>query len=179
MSSEQQRSSLHWPTIIFFLVVSLVLYLGWKTRGQEFFTAESGLGYWLGIIGSSIMLLMLLYPARKMFKFMHGWGSTKRWFQIHWVMGIIGPVMVIFHSNFRIGSLNSQVTLYSTLLVVASGLIGRYIYTRVNYSLYGRYDNLKNLRKETEENRNSLALVFNYAPEFRQRLQKYEKMVEL
>ena len=50
---------------LFSLFVIAVLYYGWSIRDEGYLTAESGLGYALGIIGGTLMLLLLLYPVRK------------------------------------------------------------------------------------------------------------------
>ena len=47
------------------IVVAGALYFGWVIRDEGYITAEAGLGYALGIIGGSLMLLLLLYPLRK------------------------------------------------------------------------------------------------------------------
>jgi hypothetical protein len=167
------------PVLLFFLAVSGILYMGWEIRDEKYLTAKAGLGYWLGIIGSVMMLLLLLYPARKKFRCMHNLGTTKRWFQIHWIMGIMGPLFILFHSNFYLGSFNSKVALFSTLLVAVSGLVGRYIYTKVHSDLYQRHDNFKNLRKQVEDNSNRLAPIFNYDPSLRQHLQRYDEIVRM
>ena len=176
-SSQYPEKTVNIPVLLFFLAVSGILYLGWEIRAEKYLTAKAGLGYWLGIIGSAMMLLLLLYPARKKFRCMHNLGTTRRWFQIHWVMGVLGPVFVLFHSNFYLGSLNSKVALYSTLLVAVSGLIGRYIYTKIHSNLYLRHDDFKNLRKQVEDNDHRLAPIFNYDPSLRRKLKRYDEVV--
>ena len=47
------------------------------------------------------------------------------------VLGILGPTLIILHSNFKIGSLNSRLALFTMLVVVASGIVGRYLYSQV------------------------------------------------
>src|SRR3972149_3958430 len=92
-----------------YLFTGIVLYAGWQMRDIDYIVAESGAGYALGIIGGVMMLLLLLYPLRKKASFMRNWGHVKYWFRAHMVMGILGPVFILFHANFRIGSTNSTV----------------------------------------------------------------------
>jgi hypothetical protein len=47
-------------------------------------------------------------------------------------LGSAGPVMIFYHSNFSFGATNSNIALISMILVAASGVMGRYIYTRVH-----------------------------------------------
>ena len=112
--------------------------------------ARDGHGYWLGIAGASAMLLLLLYPLRKRMKSLRGLGSVGGWFRLHMVLGVIGPALILFHSNFKLGSLNSNVALFSMLTVAASGLIGRYLYGRVHLGLYGRRAEIEELLTDVD-----------------------------
>lgn len=135
-------------SLFFFLAALIALYWGWQDRDSLRLTAENGWGYALGIIGGSLMLLLLLYPARKRLAFMRRLGPVKWWFRAHMMMGIIGPLLILYHCNFHLGSLNSNVSLLCMLLVASSGLIGRYIYSRMHYGLYGRRATAQELRED-------------------------------
>jgi hypothetical protein len=124
-------------TLLFAAAVIAALYLGWINRDDGYITAESGLGYWLGIIGSVMMLLLLLYPLRKRARFLRGLGRVPAWFRSHMFLGIIGPTLIIFHANFRSTSLNATVALIFMLIIVASGIIGRYLFSKIHKGLYG------------------------------------------
>jgi len=124
-------------TLLWFALVAAVIALGWWLRNEGYLVAENGAGYWLGIIGGSLMLLLLTYSLRKRVRFLKRALPVKWWFQMHMALGVIGPVCILFHSNFHLGSLNSNVALVCMLLVAASGIIGRYIYTRIHTGLYG------------------------------------------
>ncbi len=128
---------------------------GWLLRDMELISAETGIGYWLGIIGGSIMLLLLLYPLRKRFRILHIFGSTRNWFRLHMIMGLLGPLLILYHCNYRLGSFNSQVAFYCMLLVAVSGVIGRHFYTQIHNGLYGRKTSLQELQKKLSESRES------------------------
>jgi hypothetical protein len=164
-------------TLLFYGLVCLALLTGWLARGEEYLIAKSGPGYFLGILGGLLMLMLLLYPLRKRARFMHTFGSSKHWFRVHMIIGIIGPVLIIFHTNFKFGSINSTVVLVIIILVTLSGLVGRYLYIKIHYGLYGKRATLEGLRNESEANRSSLAVVFGYAPRLRHRLQVFESTV--
>jgi hypothetical protein len=53
------------------------------------------------------------------------------------ILGIVGPVLILMHANFRLGSFNSNVALAATLIVAASGVVGRYLYRMIHLGLYG------------------------------------------
>jgi len=130
--------------------VAIVLAFGWIQRNENHLTAENGAGYMLGIIGGSLMLVLLLYPLSKRIKMLTRWIPVRYWFGIHMAFGVLGPAMVLLHSNFKLGSINSSIALFSMLLVAGSGLIGRYIYTNIHHGLYGVRVTLKELKTETE-----------------------------
>ncbi len=161
-------------TVLFFALVAAVLIAGWYMSGEEFLVAESGMGYTLGIVGGSMMLLLLLYPLRKKARFMRSMGAVKHWFRAHMLLGVIGPVLVLFHCNFNIGSMNSTVVLSAMLLVAGSGLVGRYVYTKIHYGLYGRQITLRELQEDLDYKKSSLVFVLKYAPKLRERLQAFD-----
>ncbi len=124
-------------SIIWYASVLLLVAAGWAARDQNYLVAESGIGYWFGIIGGSMMLLIFAYPLRKRFKRWASIGSVKSWFRIHMFLGLAGPVIIVFHSGFKLGSFNSSVALFSMIIVALSGLLGRYWYQRIHHGLYG------------------------------------------
>jgi len=124
--------------IAFGIALTVILAVGWMNRNEGHLTPESGLGYWLGIIGGSLMLLLLLYPLRKRAKLLRLIGGMTFWFRVHMILGLVGPALILFHSNFQLGSVNSNVALFAMLTVAASGIVGRYLYTKIHLGLYGR-----------------------------------------
>lgn len=131
-----------------YLLLALVICVGYLVRNQRFITPEEGLGYWLGIIGGSLMLALLLYPLRKRLRILHFLGPTKHWFRMHMAFGLVGPLLILYHCNFQLGSINSQVALYCMLLVAGSGIIGRHFYARIHRGLYGQKTSLRELQQD-------------------------------
>ncbi len=126
------------PPLLFTGLLAAALFIGWRINEEGHLTAESGIGYWLGIVGSLAMLALLLYPLRKRLGQARWLGSTPSWFRLHMMLGMIGPALILVHCNFRAGSLNSTVALVAMLLVAGSGIAGRYFYSRIHMGLYGR-----------------------------------------
>lgn len=120
------------------LTIVGVLAYGWSIREEGALTPEEGTGYYLGIVGGAMMLVLLLYPLRKRLRSLAWLGRVPWWFRMHMLLGILGPILVLFHANFHLGSTNSTVALFSMLTVAMSGLIGRFLYARVHHGLYGR-----------------------------------------
>lgn len=129
--------------VFFVLGICAALYIGWRLKPLGLVTAERGVGYGLGIAGGLAFLFLLVYPLRKRLKGLRNFGSVRAWFRLHMILGILAPVLILFHSNFSLGSLNSNVALFCMLIVATSGLIGRYAYAKIHRGLYGSKVNLK------------------------------------
>lgn len=161
----------------FFLVTAGILLFGWNIRQEELLTADSDLGYNLGIAGSLLMLCLVLYPLRKKVKRLQKVGSIKTWFHVHIVFGTLGPTLILFHANFGMGSLNSTLALVFTLLVAASGFFHIFIYTKIHFKLHGHKVTLQDLQAKVEAKRTSIQHIFTYAPSIRKRLYDFENRV--
>ena len=117
---------------------------------ERYLTPQHGLGYGLGILGGSLMLLMLVYPVRKRMPSLAVLGTVPFWFRLHMVLGVVGPLAILYHSNFSLGATNSNVALACMLIVASSGLVGRYLYARIHHGLYGRRATLRELAGDAE-----------------------------
>lgn len=118
--------------------VTTVLGIAWWQRDEGHLTAESGIGYWLGIVGAILILVLITYPLRKRLKSFQRFGKVANWFRFHMIIGILAPALIVLHTNFKLGSLNSRLALLTMLIVVTSGIVGRYLYAKVHKGLYGR-----------------------------------------
>jgi hypothetical protein len=139
-----------------FVVVVLVLSLfGYIQRDEYFIVPKDGIGYWLGAVGSLMMLALLLYPLRKKYASWQRLGTVAGWFKWHMILGIVGPLLIVFHSGFRISATNSAVAMLTLALVVVSGIIGRYLYSKLHIGIYGTKSSALALIKDAEVFRQS------------------------
>jgi len=164
-------------TVLFSIAVIAALVFGWENRADSFLSAADGWGYKFGIIGGSMMAILLLYPLRKKLRFMQSWGPVKFWFRTHMLFGVVGPVLILFHSNFHMGSTNSNVALLCMLLVASSGLVGRFLYTRIHFGLYGNRATLEELRKDLHITRNNLGQHTKLSPRIIEFMKAYERLM--
>ncbi len=126
------------PTVVLYFLALSVTVTGWlRTISIPLVDPITGVGYWLGIAGGSMMLLLLFYPVRKRIRALGFLGKTKYWFQLHMALGVLGPILILFHCNFRLGSINSSMALICTLTVALSGLVGRFVHGRIFSDLSG------------------------------------------
>lgn len=141
------------------------IYLGWRTRDEYYFVAEEGLGYALGWVGLGMMLLLLLYSARKRWLWLGRAGGIQHWFHVHMALGLLGPTAILFHSNFSLGSLNANVALFCMLTVSLSGIVGRFIYTRIHLEYRGRVASFAELRAQASSEGGILAAAMGEGSE--------------
>jgi hypothetical protein len=86
------------------------------------------LGHWIGIVGFLLMLMTeSLYSLRKQSRHIR-WGRMQTWLSAHIFTGIVGPYMVFLHTGFRFAGV-AGLAMWGTVVVVASGFVGRYVYT--------------------------------------------------
>ena len=159
---------------VFFAAAALLLWAGFATPTERYISPTRGVGYALGIIGGSLMLLLLVYSLRKRWSWLGFLGSTPAWFRFHMVLGILGPLCILYHSNFGTGATNSNVALFAMLTVAGSGFIGRYFYAHVHYGLYGRKLELGDLRAGAD-NLRGLSGSMSFLPELVGRIEASEQ----
>ena len=93
-------------------------------------------GHVMGIIGFVFMLMTeTLYSLRKRSRTVK-WGKLSNWLQFHIFTGLVGPYMVLLHSSWKFNGIAGITTLF-TIIIVVSGFIGRYIFTRIPRTLDG------------------------------------------
>ena len=162
---------------IFYISIFVIIYMGWKNKDLSNLTPETGAGYWLGIIGGSLMLILLLYPLRKKVRFLNMFGKIKYWFKLHMLFGVLGPVAILFHANFSLGSTNSNVAFFSMAIVASSGLVGRYLYAKIHHGLYGRKANLKELRESLKDSKDQLGSHFKLTAKVVNKIKASERLL--
>ncbi len=93
-------------------------------------------GQSFGLAGLLLFLFMWLYPLRKAFGARRGLGSVGAWMRFHTAVGLSLPVIIAVHAGWRFQGLIGLG--YAAMLTVsASGIVGRYLYTRIPRSRSG------------------------------------------
>ncbi len=118
---------------------------------HELFKPSGLFGHGLGIIGTLLILFgVFSYIARKRYAFLSRWGRLKYWLEFHIFLCVLGPIMILFHTAFKFGGIVS-ISFWSMVAVVASGVIGRFIYIQIPRSIEGNELSLSEL-KEMQSN---------------------------
>lgn len=85
---------------------------------------------WLGWVGLGLMIFMNLYSMRKRLDFMKNLGKLSSWLNFHIFCGLLGPTLILFHSNFKVRGLVS-ISFWSMVISFTSGIVGRYFYVQM------------------------------------------------
>ncbi len=125
-----------WLALSLPLLFAAVFIYGRTHWNERIYTAQEGLGYFLGLAGGIMMLLALLYSFTKRLPLLRP--LLRYMLRIHIFFGVVGPFLILLHSTFHIGSLNGGIALVSMTLVFLSGVIGRYLYSKIHFGLDGR-----------------------------------------
>ncbi len=130
--------------VFFFLLLKGIPYYSTSIE-ERFYHPDHNLfkpsgmfGHGLGIIGTLLIIIGVFgYQARKKFKSWARLGRLKYWLEFHIFLCSLGPVMILFHTAFKFGGIVS-ISFWSMVAVVASGVIGRFIYGQIPRTIGGR-----------------------------------------
>ena len=98
--------------------VLLGVFDGWEyyraplaTRGylpaHAWLRPSGTVGLTLGVSGVIAMLGTLPYALRKRWKRLSKVGAAKNWLEVHIFFGVVGPVLITFHTSFKFNGLIS------------------------------------------------------------------------
>lgn len=88
------------------------------------------IGQSAGIVALLIFFVLWLYPFRKKFKALAFMGTLGRWMDVHVASALALPLLLAIHSSWQSNGLIG-LGLVAMLVVIASGVVGRYLYTRI------------------------------------------------
>ncbi len=94
------------------------------------FKPGGSVGLPLGLVGTGMMLVLLLYSVRKRVRALRRLGPLSRWLDVHIFLGVMGPLFVVLHSSFKVQGLVA-LSFWSMIAVAASGVLGRYLYLQI------------------------------------------------
>ena len=139
------------------IVLATLIFFGWF--GYSFYTMDqtenyyhplydllkpSGLiGHSLGYLGTLLIILgIVIYMIRKRVRYFATWGTLHNWLNFHIFLCAWGSSMVLYHTAFKFGGIIS-IGFWSLVIVVISGIIGRYLYIQIAKSTSVRLEKMK------------------------------------
>lgn len=112
--------------------------LGERPHHEDFRSLRPAgrVGHGLGILGSLMTTVLLVYSLRKRVKFMRRWGDLSVWLRYHIFLGVVGPILITLHTSFKVDGLVA-VSYWSMVAVALSGVFGRYLYQQIPRNVLG------------------------------------------
>jgi hypothetical protein len=145
----------------FFVLITLITFISLALYGSDYYVSRlaerhnhikyeqlkpSGtVGHGLGIAGSFFILTGVFeYMARKRIRKLYRLGLLKHWLEFHIFLCVLGPILILYHTTFKFGGIVA-VSFWSMVVVVISGIIGRFIYLQIPRTIQGRQLSLNEL----------------------------------
>jgi len=88
-------------------------------------------GHGVGIVATAFMLSNFLYAIRKRWRLTKGLGDIRTWLDFHVFVGFMSPLVTAFHAAFQSNNLVATATSVALVVVVLTGMVGRFIYAMV------------------------------------------------
>ncbi len=162
VSFEPMQSALHGPvaknrSLMRSLGVALFVALGFLSWGlwcRDYYALPLGerplspshgwlrpssvLGLTLGFGGVALVLVNLLYLLRRSAPRFFSFGTLRGWMALHVVTGICALLVALLHSGMRVGDTTGGHACIALVVLVATGSIGRYLYSFIPRAANGR-----------------------------------------
>lgn len=132
-------------------------------------------GHGLGVIGSTMVLLLFLYSLRKRRKMGLRFGRVSRWLDIHIFFGIIGPLLITLHTAMKFGGIVS-ISYFSMVIVALSGVFGRYVYMQIPRDARGDKMDLAKARETLSGIKERMASDYHVAPKTQAHIDRFVRV---
>lgn len=142
------------------VALMLVLWLGFLVHTSPRF-AGSAWGGVLGVTGSALMLVPLVYPVVKRIRAVKMW--VTRWVSMramlawHMYTGILGGILVILHTGHKFDSPLGIALTAMVLFVILSGFIGRHLMKQISLEIHEKKELLTRLELAYRQTAGELA----------------------
>ncbi len=83
-----------------------------------------------GVLAVAIFCFLWLYPLRKKYKQLAFLGSLGKWMDVHIAAALAMPLLLAIHAAWNADGVIG-LGLLSMMVVIASGVVGRYLYVRI------------------------------------------------
>lgn len=122
------------------------------------------LSHGYGIIGTLMITAgVVIYSSRKRIRVFSSVGKLKYFLEFHIFLCLLGPILVLYHTTFKIGGLVA-VSFWSMAAVVLSGIAGRYLYVQIPKGIQGNELTAAELVAQNQRLTQSLLETFRLSP---------------
>jgi hypothetical protein len=157
-----------WASFFAILLISAV-YLFVMSQIGGVPNASGVFGHGIGILGFILMLMTeILYSWRKRSRSAQ-WGKMSNWLRFHIFTGLVGPYMVLLHTSWKFNGL-AGIVLLLTVIIVLSGIMGRYIFTAIPRTADGVEIEASELEQQIQDVEKELQMWKQSQPEVTQEI---------
>ncbi|MEW6429896.1 MAG: NAD(P)-binding domain-containing protein [Myxococcota bacterium] len=121
------------------LIVAALFVVGWdyyrlplthRTHhpAHTFLKPAGAWGHGVGIVATLFMMSNFLYAVRKRWTRLKGFRTIRGWLTFHQFVGFMSPLVIVFHAAFRSNNVLASLTAGALGIVVATGVVGRFIW---------------------------------------------------
>ena len=156
------------PLLVLLVVAGITLVVGFpyystpmELRAEHelrpYFDGGGRVGLWLGLVGSGLMLMLLVYSLRKWVPSLKFLGEMQFWMSIHVMAGLLGPSFIVLHGAFNPfphGSIG--IGFWCMVFVAFSGFFGRYLFGFFPSTAHGLQVDLRAAKKQLTDLRAEL-----------------------
>ena len=146
LTGEMRAAKARSPLPMYWIVIASLGLVGLTVAGAGYYFAELGervrspLHPWLrpsgyvgqpaGLVALAIFLFLWLYPLRRRFRWLAWTGTMAQWLDVHVAAALLMPLLAAVHAGWRFTGLIG-LGFWSLMVVWLSGVVGRYLYTRI------------------------------------------------
>ena len=148
------NKTIHKVYVSSFFIVGVIVTLLLAINGYEYYSTpleerffdakhvflkpSGSWGHGFGIVGTLMMIFgVSIYMLRKRIRVFFNLGYLKHWLELHIFLCTVGPVLVLYHTACKFGGIVS-ISFWSMVLVVLSGVVGRFIYVQIPRTIQGQ-----------------------------------------
>lgn len=114
----------------------------------DWFKPSGLFGQGLGVIGTGLIAFgVSIYIAHKRYNILGKYVRLKYLLEFHIFLCTLGPILILFHTTFKFGGIVS-IAFWSMVAVVASGVVGRFIYIQIPRNIQGKSLSLNDIEEE-------------------------------
>jgi thioredoxin reductase/NAD-dependent dihydropyrimidine dehydrogenase PreA subunit len=147
-------------TVLGTAIVAYLAHKGWayyvlptlarrRSPMHPWFKPAGPWGHGVGVVATAFMLSNFLYAVRKRWDRARGLGKIREWLHFHVFVGFMSPLVIAFHAAFQARNQIATGTTVALIVVVATGIVGRFIYGLVP-SVEGHVEELEALAAKFE-----------------------------
>ena len=129
---------------------------------HDWFKPSGLFGQGLGVVGTFLILFgVSIYILHKRYNILGKRIRLKYLLEFHIFLCVLGPLLILFHTAFKFGGIVS-IAFWSMVAVVASGVIGRFIYLQIPRTIEGRALSLN----EVQDMKTNISEILNEKYDF-------------